>query len=387
MSESESESSDSFDQDLIGEVLNKKYLLITPIGSGTFATVWLAMTLDTHKFYAIKIQNWEDFEDGVDEVEILKKLKKSNSKYINTIVDHFNYEVDDGICVCMVFELLVGSVYDIMKCPKYNDGLPLDIVKSIVYQLLHGMKIINEKYHIIHTDIKPENLLIVGKNNNHDEICQKVKNNVELMKSIKKNKQNYKQIKDIICNMDFTDIKEKYSINNLFEFGKDVTIKLSDFGTYKDIDHQYFDIQTRYYRAPEIILGYSYNSSCDLWSVGCLIYELLSGQTLFDPDKNKRISRDRYHIHNMICILGKIPQYLIDKSKNKSLFFTHNNLLKGIDNINYIGLDRLINDTLSIKLDKTQIVLTCDLMIRMLNYDPFKRPTIDELLNHKWFVY
>ena len=89
----------------------------------------------------------------------------------------------------------------------------------------------------------------------------------------------------------------------------------------------------------------------------------------------------------MICILGKIPQYLIDKSKNKSLFFTHNNLLKGIDNINYIGLDRLINDTLSIKLDKTQIVLTCDLMIRMLNYDPFKRPTIDELLNHKWFVY
>lgn len=383
---SESESSDSYDQELIGEVLNKKYLIITPIGSGTFATVWLAMTLDTQKFYAIKIQNWEDYDEGIDEAEILTKLKKCNSNYINTIIDYFNYEVEDGICVCMVFELMVGSVYDIMKCEKYANGLPLNIVKSVIFQLLHAMKLINNRYNIIHTDIKPENLLIVGKNNKHNEICQRVKNNVGLMNIIKKNKQNHKQIKDIVCNIDFTEITEKYYTNNLFEFDKDIIIKLSDFGTYKDIDHQDFDIQTRYYRAPEIILGYPYNSSCDLWSVGCLIYELLSGHTLFDPDKSKRISRDRYHIHNMICILGKIPQYLIDKSKQKSLFFTHNNLLKGIDNINYISLDNLINKTLSMKLDTQQLALTTNLMQEMLQYDPFKRPTIDDLLKHEWFV-
>jgi len=160
MSDSETNSFDSFEQNLFGEILNKKYLLIYPIGSGTFATVWLAMTLDTQHFYAIKIQNWEDYENGIDEVEILKKLRKTNNKYINTIVDDFHYEVDDGICICMVFELLVGSVYDIMKCEKYKDGLPFNIVKSIIQQLLQAMKIINEKYQIIHTDIKPENLLI-----------------------------------------------------------------------------------------------------------------------------------------------------------------------------------------------------------------------------------
>lgn len=380
---SDSESLDSFEQDLVGEILHKKYLLITPIGKGTFATVWLAMTIDNYQFYAIKIQNWEDYDNGIDEVKILKKFKKNNEKYINTIIDHFEYEVDDGICICMVFELLVGSVYDIMKSEKYQAGLPYNIVMSITFQLLTAMQKINEKYHIIHTDIKPENILIVGKNKKYDEICQKVKNNNELIKTLKKNKNNAKHIKEIVCNMDFTDIKEKYTVDNLYEFDHNVHIKLSDFGNYKNIDHQEYDIQTRYYRAPEIILGYPYNSSCDLWSVGCLIYELLTGNTLFDPDKDKRVSRDRYHLHNMICTLGKIPDYLVEKSKYKSLFYKKNGLLKGFDSVQYIGLNKMVHNELLSKLTEEQIIKTTELLSNMLLYDPYKRLSIKQIFLHQ----
>jgi serine/threonine-protein kinase SRPK3 len=376
-------SNDLKDELFKGELLNNKYILLYRIGQGTFSTVWLALNIHNNKYYAIKIQNCEDYEDGIIEVETLNKISKGKHQCINNINENFIFESEHGSHVCMVFELLAGSVYDIMKCEQYKTGLPYQPTKIIIYQLIKAMHIINDKYHLLHTDIKPENILVVGTNKKIKNIIQTIQNNTALFKSInKKNKLSRETIKKMVQSMDFNTV-DKYQNN--FEVTNDILVKLSDFGTCREIDYKYYDIQTRYYRSPEVILGYKYNNTCDLWSVGCLIYELLTGEVLFNPDKKKRLSTDRSHIYTMITILGKIPQKLIDSSEYKNEFYTKNGLLKGITGIQYNLLHNIIIEKLSHKISREQLHLMIDLLGKLLQFDPFKRPSLSEVLNHAWF--
>lgn len=179
---------DYIDEAFKGEILNNKYLLINQIGHGSFATVWLSLNLQTSKYHAIKIQNYEDYESGIEEVDLFKKFSKNNCIYINNLIEHFEYKIDDDIHVCMVFELLAGSLYDIIKCGKYSNGLPLNIIKLIIYQLLNAMDIINNKHKILHTDIKPENILVCGVNNKHKDMITFIQKNKPLIDLIHKKK-------------------------------------------------------------------------------------------------------------------------------------------------------------------------------------------------------
>jgi hypothetical protein len=114
---------------------------------------------------------------------------------------------------------------------------------------------------------------------------------------------------------------------------------------------------------------------------------LLTGEILFDPDKETRFSRDRHHLHHMICALGKIPTGLIDKSIKKTDFFKSNGLLKGTYDVRYEPLNIFVINKLAQKIDVTQdeALLTIDIMNKLLNYDPTLRPSAKITLEHKWF--
>jgi len=403
---SNSESSDDYrienHDDFKGNVLNNKYILINQIGSGSFATVWLALNIKDNSYCAIKMQDSDEIESGKEEINLLKKFNNSKCQFINTINDHFEYKNEDGdTFVCMVFDLLAGSLYDIIRIGKYSNGLPLNAVKSIIRQLLIAMDVIINKHKILHTDIKPDNILVVGINNKVLDMIEQVKNNKNFnnclnKKNISKNKINKDGIKKSVKDISFEQIDKKYSkygklsneicfINDIYI--KDIQVKLSDFGNCRDLNYSNFDIQTRYYRAPEIILEYKYNQNCDIWSVGCIIYELLTGEILFDPGKNKRFNRDRHHIYDIICLLGKIPDDILNNSNRKCDFFKHNGLLKGIDSLQYKPLYKLLTEKLSTKSDfnQEQLLLTIDLMYKLLKYDPYSRPEAKVILKHKWF--
>jgi serine/threonine protein kinase len=110
-------------------------------------------------------------------------------------------------------------------------------------------------------------------------------------------------------------------------------IAITDFGNSFYIDDKTTDeIQTRYYRAPEIIMDCPYDEKSDLWSVGCIMFELLTGELLFDP------SEDDYNmdIHHLICIeelCGKIPKKMIKTSKRKKYLFDKNYNIKNSEKI------------------------------------------------------
>jgi serine/threonine-protein kinase SRPK3 len=388
---SSSNYSNDYYDDWTGCILNNKYITIYEIGSGAFSTVWLAYNFKNKKYYAIKIQFSDDYDAGLDEVSILEALNKYKCPYLNALIEHFIIKDEFGKNICMVFDLCAGSLYDIMKYGKHSKGLELSIVKKIIKQLLDSIKILCYKEKILHTDIKPENILVEGISNKIniiisefkklkiDDLLKKYKNksNIEKILENKINTINFKKIKDDVIN-------SQNIIDEKFIDQQNLKIKLSDFGNCKNKNHAKYDIQTRYYRAPEILLRYKYNENCDMWSIGCLIYELLTGEILFDPHKKARINTDRDHVHKMVSILGKIPDHLLQKSEKRDTFFREDGLLKNINKIEFTPLHQLVRDKM-IQYSQNDINNTIDLLHQLLNYDPFKRLNPNECLNHVWF--
>ncbi|ARF09501.1 serine/threonine protein kinase [Indivirus ILV1] len=384
MSDISSESSSSFDENtLIGKTLHSKYILIYKIGKGAFSTVWLCMDVKSKQYYAIKIIYPEDYNIGLAEIELLKKIKKSKCQYFNHLVDSFTHELNDENYCCMVFELLAGSVYDIMKYGKYSNGLPLNVVKSIVRQLLIAMNTLTKDFNLLHTDIKPENILVVGLSNKMNEIISVCNKHKQFKK-----KPNKKIIDEL--NEKFIEISDKYRDSNSEnknlellsnEYINNISVKLSDFGNCLSLEKKTYKIQTRYYRAPEVILECEFSDKCDLWSVGCLIYELLTNKPLFDPVKERRFYTDRSHLYDMMCLLGEIPQSLIDKSEKRTDLFKKNGLLKGIsETMNCVSVESKLTDKLTI----ADLKSTTSFINLLLNYLPKKRSSITELLEHCW---
>jgi serine/threonine-protein kinase SRPK3 len=395
----------------LGIILNGKYILIEKIGYGTFSTVWLAYKFDdnTNKhFYAIKVQHPEDYEDGFKEANYLQELKKLKCPNIIYMYEYFTYNPINSKkpSVCMVFDLLVGSTYQLIKCGKYENGLGENIVSIIIKQISNALNIIKNNMNACHTDIKPENILIKGLdkriqifiNKFLEEqfpekfkiMCEKIIVDYKLKLSNQKHKKKFAKIKREVCQKIIYNINSKinFFIENTYNFKKDlkiidvdenIQVVLADFGTIKPFNKIKYndDIQTRYYRAPEIILMCPYDYKVDIWSLACTAYELLTGSLLFDPEKDKNYSTDFHHIYWIIELLGDIPKSLILKSKNASEFFNSNGKFRGTKPKIH-PLSVIFNQDMEIDCSSKMIYL----LEKMLAISPKDRFNYDEIINY-----
>ncbi|RYH04887.1 hypothetical protein EON65_46220 [archaeon] len=110
--------------------------------------------------------------------------------------------------------------------------------------------------------------------------------------------------------------------------------------------HKHFtdDIQTRQYRAPEVLLSAEYDCPADMWSLGCIVFELLTGDLMFDPHSGKSWNREEDHLALIIELLGEFPKSLIAEGKKSGDFFTRQGELKHISNLNFWGLKDVLHD-------------------------------------------
>ncbi|XP_045912338.1 SRSF protein kinase 1a isoform X5 [Micropterus dolomieu] len=150
----------------VGDLYNGKYHVIRKLGWGHFSTVWLAWDIQVKRFVAMKVvKSAEHYtETAVDEIKLLRSVRNSdpndpNREMVVQLLDDFKISGVNGTHVCMVFEVLGHHLLKWIIKSNYQ-GLPLPCVKSIVRQVLQGLDYLHTKCEIIHTDIKPENILM-----------------------------------------------------------------------------------------------------------------------------------------------------------------------------------------------------------------------------------
>jgi hypothetical protein len=162
-----------------------------------------------------------------------------------------------------------------------------------------------------------------------------------------------------------------------------VRVKIVDLGnacwTYK---HFTDDIQTRQYRAPEVLLGAPYDTSADMWSLACIVFELVTGELLFDPRAGKSWDREEDHLAMMIELLGPFPPKVLSAGKNCSDYFNKRGELRHIHQLKFWGLRDVLHD--KYKLPEREAADMAAFLVPMLEVDPEKRATAFQCLQHPW---
>ncbi|CAM9021199.1 unnamed protein product [Wickerhamomyces anomalus] len=400
----------------INEVLNQNYKIIRKLGWGHFSTVWLAYDQRNDNHVAIKIVRSQSHytQAALDEIKILEIINEKNPNhpgYNHLIKLHewFYHNGPNGKHVCMIFEVLGENMLGLInKFGKNTDsssssstaapisiklsnieksygGLPITIVKQISKQLLLALDYLHRECGLIHTDIKPENVLLEIKNvekffnNNQYEESPVFSNhqNQSTSPSTSSNLTSY-----VVCasatNSDDEDDEEEegtttptnytyipedeLALPTRFssismedsstssqidqELSSIINVKLADLGNacFNNL-HFTNDIQTRQYRAPEILLGHKWGCSTDIWSVACLIFELITGDYLFDPKNGKNYNKDDDHIAQILELIDDKDvsyQFMIDCKYALEFFHSDLKSLRRIKNLKYWDLKNVL---------------------------------------------
>ncbi|XP_034693848.1 serine/threonine-protein kinase AFC1 isoform X4 [Vitis riparia] len=264
----------------IGENLTPRYRIISKMGEGTFGQVLECFDNDKKEVVAIKIVRsiHKYREAAMIEIDVLQKLARhdvggTRCVQIRNWFDYRNH-------ICIVFEKLGPSLYDFLRKNSYR-SFPIDLVRELGRQLLESVAFMHD-LRLIHTDLKPENILLVSS--------------------------------DYIKVPDYKFLSRTIKDGSYFKnLPKSSAIKLIDFGstTFEHQDHNYV-VSTRHYRAPEVILGLGWNYPCDLWSVGCILIELCSGEALFQTHENLE------HLAMMERVLGPLPQHMVLRADRRA---------------------------------------------------------------------
>jgi len=258
-----------------GDLWNNRYEVIEKLGWGAFSTVWKCKDLRLrggHQEVAVKVakRNRSATEQARDEVELLKCIGRGDdgigSEFVVKMMEHFEVEGPHGVHICISLELLGPSILSCLP----EEGMCLENVKVVMKQVLEGLHFLHNRAQIIHTDIKPENILTVG------------------------------------CSPE-DDFKERVPR---------LRVKVADLGSSCWVDKKFsVKIGTQEYRAPEVLLQADYGTSADIWSSACVAFELATGDYLFMPkdasDPEEVFTKEEDHLALITELLGPLPSDLL----------------------------------------------------------------------------
>ncbi|EDW01828.1 SRSF protein kinase 1 [Drosophila grimshawi] len=162
-----------------------------------------------------------------------------------------------------------------------------------------------------------------------------------------------------------------------------VQVKIADLGNACWVDRHFTeDIQTRQYRSPEVILGAGYDTSADIWSTACMVFELATGDYLFEPHSSDNYSRDEDHIAHIIELLGPIPRKFVFRGTYAPQMFNRNGELRNITGLKPWGLMDVLME--KYEWSKRDAEAFSSFLRPMLEFNPDERATAAECLEHPW---
>jgi len=208
---------------------------------------------------------------------------------------------------------------------------------------------------------------------------------VKLQKKIKNTNYCQEKLKSIFDNID----KDYYEENNLKHIDlKKLTTVIADFGTSFTLREGCNKVvQTRQYRAPEVNLLLKFDHKIDIWSMGCIYYELLTGDVLFNVEKKRRFNKTRSQFNLIEKYIGLLPDDMKNSSPRKVLFFKTNGLLKGRKDYSFNHINQLIKEKCNFNNDQFNTV--CNYFDKSLKIIPSERSEIKDLfkLTHTTIVH
>ena len=162
-----------------------------------------------------------------------------------------------------------------------------------------------------------------------------------------------------------------------------IKIKIGDMGNGCWIDYHFSsEIQTREYRCPEAIVGYKWGCAVDLWSVACLLFELLTGDVLFSPQAGKSYSKEDDHMAQIEELLGEVPKKLKTKGKYSRALYRRNGNLRNIGGLRPWNLFEVFTQKYGVEENLAQEMT--DFLLPMLEIDPCLRADAGGMVNHPW---
>jgi len=184
------------------------------------------------------------------------------------------------------FDKLGRNLFECLQARKYKP-LSLAATQSISRQLLKAVSFLHDCLGLVHTDLKPENILLVESDLN--------RSSTPSAKTSHERLNNSRSTSSKSCSSSTASTYPR--------------IKLIDFGSATFADHFHsFLVSTRHYRSPEVILHLGWSFPCDIWSVGCIIFELLTGSSLFQTHD------DLEHLAMIERVVGPIPQRMASRA-------------------------------------------------------------------------
>mmetsp|Transcript_114696 Transcript_114696/g.255916 ORF Transcript_114696/g.255916 Transcript_114696/m.255916 type:complete len:675 (+) Transcript_114696:162-2186(+) len=162
-----------------------------------------------------------------------------------------------------------------------------------------------------------------------------------------------------------------------------VTYKVADLGNACWVERHFSDdIQTRQYRSPETIINAGYDTSADIWSLACMIFELVTGDYLFDPKASEEYPRDEDHLALFIELLGQMPKPLIARGRRSYTYFNRRGDLRHIKSLRYWGLEEVLQQ--KYHMHPLEAKNLASFLLPMLRLSPEERHTAQRLLTHPW---
>lgn len=328
---------------MLGELINGRYHVQQNLGKGMFSSVVRATDSKTGKLVAVKIVRNNDTmkKAGLKEIGILEQLLASDpddKKHIIRFERHFDHKGH----LCMVFENLSMNLREVLKKFGRDVGINLRAIRTYAHQMFLGLSLLR-KCNLLHADLKPDNVL-VNENRNLLKIC---------------------------------------------DLGSGSPSSENEITPY---------LVSRFYRAPEIILGIPYDYAIDVWSIGCTLFELYSGKILFTGRTNNQMLR------SIMECRGKFPPKFLRRGTLTHMHFDDLLNFHSVEEDKITG--RMVTKVLDFKkptrdlktrlLNKgtkglsdgeiKEINLFIDLLDRCLNINPEKRCTPSEALKHPFIA-
>mmetsp|Transcript_888 Transcript_888/g.2067 ORF Transcript_888/g.2067 Transcript_888/m.2067 type:complete len:1363 (-) Transcript_888:851-4939(-) len=361
-----------------GNIIAGQYLVESELGSAAFSTAYRCVDLssednDGHEEVCLKvIKNTKDFFDqSLDEIKILELLRqtgKCDENYILRVKTFFYYREH----LIIVTELLRQNLFEFGKFILDNDEEPYFTLPRLAYitrQCLIALRFVHN-LGLVHSDVKPENILLGS-----------------------------------------------YSR---------AQIKLIDFGSSCYLtDRQSSYIQSRSYRAPEVVLGLPYDGRIDVWSLGCVVAEMYTGEVTFQNDSIVSM------LSRIEAFRGSFPRHMIAQGRQCGRFFTKSGLLyevvgqsddeeglsitppapddkdsptnSELERVEFdifqpksthlssrLGFDFNLMDDYggqNISMERKLEQMFTDFVGKLLTIDPDNRPTAEEALKHPYMLY